>query len=165
MPLPLEQPPSSTAKETALARTQTHGSFWGRTRPISQPRGGLGLHGFCRLAEEPCFRPSRFESGTVGPPLRSWRRQQQFRAARLLRDAQEENLDKHQLWKPSKLKVCLDRRMGHRDKAAEHLETRVRPGGRRTTRCSACLGRSDAPTSFSDEKLLFQRSFRPESRR
>jgi hypothetical protein len=44
------------------------------------------------------IRPSRFESGTVGPPLRLWRRQQQFGAARFLRDAREENLDKHQLW-------------------------------------------------------------------
>ena len=50
------------------------------------------------LAIRTRFRPSRFKSGTVGPPLRSWRRQQQIGAARFSRDAREENLDKYQLW-------------------------------------------------------------------
>ena len=52
-------------------------------------------------------RPSRFESGTVGPPLRLWRRQQQFGAARFLRDAREENLDKYQLWSTLRVRPAV----------------------------------------------------------
>ena len=37
---------------------------------------------------------------------------------------------------PSQLKARSDRRLDHRDKTVEHLETRARPEGRRTTRCS-----------------------------
>ena len=65
-----------------------------------------------RFAIRPCFRPSRFEFGTVGPPadapLRLWWRQQQFESARFLRDAREENLDKHQLWSTLRVRPAVE---------------------------------------------------------
>ena len=41
------------------------------------------------------------------------------------------------------LRYASGRRMGHRDKVVEHLETRAHPESGRTTRCSAHLDRSD----------------------
>ena len=71
----------------------TASNWLDKTAPPDVAPGGVpATTVFRRLAEEPCGRPSRFESGTVGPPLRLWRRQQQFGAARFLRDTREENL-------------------------------------------------------------------------
>ena len=78
-----------------------------RAATHTDPRGGPGPHGLIRPVIRPCSRPSRFESGTVGPPLRLWRRQQQFGAARFLRDAREENLDKYQLWSTLRVRPAV----------------------------------------------------------
>ena len=47
----------------------------------------------------------------------------------------------------------------HRDKTVEHLETRARPGGRRTTRCSARLDRSDDATRLNNGRPPFKDPF------
>ena len=56
----------------------------------------------------------------------------------------------------SQLKARSDRRLDHRDKTVEHLETRARPGGRRTTRCSARLDRSDDATRLNNGRPPFK---------
>ena len=88
----ISNPAGCTGTSRRPERLQRHG------HRVSPPGGVPALMVLNCLAIRTRFRPSRFKSGTVGPPLRSWWRQQQIGATRFSRNAREGNLDKCQLW-------------------------------------------------------------------
>ena len=78
-----------------------------------RPPGGVpATTVFRRLTEEPCGRPSRFKSGTVGPPLRLWWRRQQsvrpvFRGAPEKKTSANTNCGaRRERGRPLESKVC-----------------------------------------------------------